>query len=65
MPREIMIGRQGCKRIADLARLAQKPQLQEGIAAVLKTLSDSRPGEIGRRMSTDLTEKMQTGVYDG
>jgi hypothetical protein len=50
--------------VADLARLARQPLLQDGIAAVLQTLTDKKPGEVGRRMSADLTEKMHSGVCD-
>lgn len=50
--------------VADLARLARQPLLQNGIAAVLNTVSNKKPGEVGRRMSADLTEKMNSGVCD-
>ena len=50
--------------VADLARLARQPLLRDGIAAVLKVVSDKKPGEVGRRMSADLTEKMHSGVCD-
>lgn len=50
--------------VAELALLARQPELQEGIAAVLKTVSDKKPGEVGKRMSADLNEKMQNGVCD-
>jgi hypothetical protein len=50
--------------VTDLAQLGRDPVLRDGIARILETLREARPGEVGRRMSADLTDKMHHGVYD-
>jgi hypothetical protein len=50
--------------VADLAQLGRDPVLRDGIARILETLRQARPGEVGRRMAADLTDKMHHGMCD-
>jgi hypothetical protein len=51
--------------VADLTLLARDPKVKAGIGEVLKIVAGKRPGEVGKRLSADLTDKMQTGICDG
>jgi hypothetical protein len=43
--------------LPDLVRLSADPELREGLAAALQTVSRRCPGEIGRRLAESLNER--------
>lgn len=49
--------------VPDLARLSADEGLREGLAATLRAIADRLPGEVGKRMSADLShpERRRSG----
>jgi hypothetical protein len=50
--------------LPDLVRLSADPELREGLAAALRTVSRRCPGEIGRQLAGSLNERIGSSVSE-